>query len=217
MSKLTQALTLALALPFAQAAFAQTTASDAAAAPKADTAQTAPKADSAGGGLSMGQTVEGSMYVKDTQGDWEVRCYHTKDKKDPCEMYQLMKDAQNNPVAEISLFPLQNSGQAVAGATIVTPLETLLTHGVTIAIDGGGAKSYPFSWCTAGGCISRVGLTKEDLTAYEKGTQASVQIVAAQQPGKPILLPMSLKGFTAAFDEVSKNNAGITPPTAPKQ
>lgn len=225
MSKFTYALTLALILPFAQAAMAQNTTTktppakpaDSAAAAKpaadagaktdgkaADDASTDKKADN---GLAMGQDVDGKVYVKDTQGDWTVRCYHTKDNKDPCEMFQILKDDKGNSVAEYSLVPLPAGGQAVAGATITTPLETLLTQDVTIGIDGSGAKRYPFLLCNPTGCFARIGLTQQDLDSYKKGTKGTMTIFAAQQPQSPIALNISLKGFTAAFEEVAKSNA----------
>ena len=42
---------------------------------------------------------------------------------------------------------LAEGAEAVAGATVLTPLETLLTQMVTLTIDGGKAKRYPFTWC----------------------------------------------------------------------
>lgn len=219
---LTRALTLALALPFAQAAMAQTTTtapdtgSAAATAPASDAGKAdAGKVDAGKAGdpaLSMGKAVTGQMYVKSTEGDWTIRCEHTDNNQDPCELYQLMKDDKGTPLAAISLFPLKSQGQAVAGATVLTPLETLLTQGVTISIDGAPAKSYPFSWCSQVGCVARIGLTKEDLDAYKKGAKATISLVAlgAQEA---ITLPMSLKGFTAAYDTVEKNNAAL--PDAP--
>lgn len=237
MSKFAHALTLVLALPFAQTAMAQTATtptapaatgtapatSDAAGAP-ATGADKTPAPGAAGtkagakadtGELSMGKSVENKMYVKDKQGDWTVRCFHAKDNKDPCELYQLLTDAKGNPVSEFSLVPLPPGGQAVAGATIVTPLETLLTQDVTIAIDGGGAKRYPFMLCNPVGCFSRIGLTQQDLDSYKKGAKGSLTIVAASAPNAPISLPISLKGFTAAYEEVQKNNEANGINTAP--
>ncbi|GHE00556.1 invasion associated family protein [Defluviimonas sp. 20V17] len=235
MSKFAHALTLVLALPFAQTAMAQTATtpaapaatgtapatSDAAGAP-ATGADKTPAPDAAGakadsGALSMGKSVKNKMYVKDKQGDWTVRCFRAKDNKDPCELYQLLTDEKGNPVSEFSMVPLPPGGQAVAGATIVTPLETLLTQDVTIAIDGGGAKRYPFMLCNPVGCFSRIGLTQQDLDGYKKGAKGSLTIVAASAPNAPITLPISLKGFTAAYEEVQKNNKanGINTAKAP--
>ena len=218
MSNLTKALILALALPFAQNAAAQdstatppatnpaaaTDTKPADAAAPAGTDATPPAAD---GGLSMGKDVIGSSYFKDTFDDWKMRCVHAKDSKDPCELYQLIKDDQDNPVSEVSIFPLPQGGQAVAGATVITPLETLLTRELTLQIDGASAKRYPFTWCNQVGCIARVGFTAEDLAAFKKGVKATLTIVPVAAPTQTIDLTMSLKGFTAGYEAVTKSNA----------
>ncbi|MFC2967640.1 invasion associated locus B family protein [Acidimangrovimonas pyrenivorans] len=225
MSNLTKALTLALALPFAQAAIAQDSTAQPGDATKPADTQTAPAAagdttPSTDQGLSMGKDVPGSLYFKDSFDDWKMRCTHMPKGNDPCELYQLLRDDQNNPVSEVSIFPLPPGGQAIAGATIVTPLETLLTRDITIQVDGQGGKRYPFSWCTQAGCFARVGFTAEDLAAFRKGAKASVSIVPVAAPNQVITLPMSLKGFTAGFAAVEENNnkvrANMPDATAPK-
>ncbi|NHW17240.1 invasion associated locus B family protein, partial [Escherichia coli] len=89
----------------------------------------------------------GSTYVSETFGDWEQRCVRRPEGNDPCQIYQLLRDADGNAVAEMSVFPLPAGQPAVAGSTIITPLETLLTKNITIAVDGGQARRYPFEFC----------------------------------------------------------------------
>ena len=50
-----------------------------------------------------------------------------------------------------------------AGATIITPLETLLTQQITLQVDTAQPKRYPFSWCSPIGCVSRVGFTQAEI------------------------------------------------------
>lgn len=153
--------------------------------------------------LSMGRTEikVGGVYLDDTFGDWELRCVKAEEgKKDPCQMYQLLSDDKGNQVAEINLFPLNDGSNAVAGATIVTPLETLLTQGLTLSIDGGSARKYPFSWCSKVGCFSRVGFSKDDVTAFKRGNQGVLTVVPVVAPDQKVQVTVSLTGFTAAFD-----------------
>ncbi|WP_316646571.1 invasion associated locus B family protein [Ovoidimarina sediminis] len=163
-------------------------------------------------GLSTGTAVEessdgvGTPYVKETSGDWEVRCVRTEDGNDPCQLYQLLKDQNGTSVAEITVFPLPQGGQAVAGATIITPLETLLTEQITMQIDSGGAKRYPFSFCTRSGCISRIGLLEEDLAAFRAGNAAQLRIVPVTAPDQNVLLTVSLSGFTAGYNAIGSEN-----------
>jgi invasion protein IalB len=177
------------------------------------TAATAPdpNAPSLGTPVSEGP---GSEYVKESFDAWDLRCIRSQDGKDPCQLYQLLKDAQGGGVAEISIIPLPPGGKAVAGATIVTPLETLLTEQVTLGLDGAEAKKYPFTFCTAAGCVARVGFTADEIAAFKKGAKAVMTIVPLAAPDQKVNLDVSLKGFTAGFDAVSKVTGAAE---APKQ
>jgi invasion protein IalB len=156
--------------------------------------------------LDMGTPVEGGepavgqAYTRETFGDWSMRCLKAAEGPDPCQLYQLLLDDQGNAVAEISMFPLPPGNRAAAGATIVAPLETLLTEQVVITVDGGTAKTYPFTFCNAGGCVSRVGFTAEDVAAFKAGSAATLRIVPAAAPDQVVELRISLSGFTAGFD-----------------
>ena len=159
--------------------------------------------------LPLGTPVEnapeaGQTYVKEVFKDWELRCIRTGQETDPCQLYQLMTDGSGQAVAEINLFPLPaEQAPAVAGATVVTPLETLLPRGVSIAVDDGTAKEYPFTFCSQIGCFARLGLTEEDLASFKRGVAARIAVVPVAAPDQLVELSISLSGFTAAFDAVS--------------
>lgn len=164
----------------------------------------APAADTATDSLSMGQ-VEGEVqvgqtYLREEHGDWDLRCVKTADGNDPCQLYQLLRDAGGNSVAEFNIFPLPEGGQAVAGANVITPLETLLTANLRLAIDGGQAKVYPYSFCSRIGCFARIGLTADEIASFRKGASARVTIVPAASPDETVELALSLSGFTAGYN-----------------
>ena len=161
--------------------------------------------------LALGQDVVaggvvGEIYTREEFGDWDMRCVRTTDGKDPCQLYQLLKDDTGNSVAEISMFELVGGGAAIAGATVIAPLETLLTEQLTIAVDGGSTKRYPFSWCTAQGCFARIGFTEEGLNGFRRGASATVSITPVAAPDKSVGLTMSLSGFTAGYEAVLAEN-----------
>ncbi|MGI1661781.1 invasion associated locus B family protein [Palleronia sp. KMU-117] len=198
MSALIRTVTLALALSAtAFAAGAQE------AAPEPTEGQ------AAGSDLSMGSTAEpavGQLYVAGEFGDWDLRCVKSEEGNDPCQLYQLLVDAEGNSVAEVSLFNIPDGGPAVAGATIITPLETLLTEQLRLGIDAAETKQYPFSFCSQVGCFSRIGLTEAEVEALRRGVEATVTIVPAAAPGQRVELKMSLAGFTAGFQAVIDSN-----------
>lgn len=154
--------------------------------------------------LDMGQEVqEDPSYVKETYGDWQLQCFRSEAEEDPCQMYQLLREDAGNPVAEFSLFKLPDDSQAVAGATIVVPLGTLLPQGLKIAVDDGKAKAYTYSFCSMVGCFARIGFTQEDVDALKAGGEALLTIVPAQAPDQRVVIKASLDGFTKAYENVS--------------
>ncbi len=146
----------------------------------------------------------GQQYLKEVFNDWALRCLKTESGEDPCQMYQLLNDADGNAVAEIAIVPLSDAGQAVAGATIVVPLETLLTEQITLRVDGGQARRFPYNFCNVGGCVTRVGLTNQDIGLFRRGAAATLRMVPAAAPDQNVTLTMSLSGFTAAYEAASQ-------------
>jgi len=158
--------------------------------------------------LSLGEPANdepqvGQTYIRETNGDWVLRCIVAEEGEDPCQMYQLLRDAQDAPVAEVSIFRLPEGGRAVAGATIIVPLETALQQQLTIQVDAGQARRYPFAFCDSVGCYARIGLVAEEIASFRRGNEATVTIVPALAPDQEVNLPMSLTGFTATFDKAS--------------
>ncbi len=201
MPRLLTTLPLIALMALSQAAFAQDTT------PKpADDAETAPKTESAGDELSLGEDNSPKIiepYVKEEHGDWKLQCFPVEEGEEPCQLYQLLKDDQGTDVAEVALFRLPADGKAIAGATVTVPLETLLTAQLTISVDGGKGKRYPFSFCTPIGCIARIGFTAEDIATFKKGAKATVTLVPAPAPDQKVELDMSLSGFTNGYNAAS--------------
>ena len=162
---------------------------------------------SAAGGLSLGEPVGdepqvGQTYTIGEYTDWELRCIKAAEGQDPCQLYQLLVDADGNAVAEFTIFPLPEGGQAAAGATVITPLETLLTAQLRISVDGGQARRYPYAFCSQIGCFSRLGFTAPEIDAFKAGNTATVAITPAAAPDETVALTLSLAGFTAGFEAV---------------
>lgn len=208
MTKLTHTIALLMCLAGATPGFAQD-----AAAPTDPAATTDAPVAATGTDLSLGTEVggndgPGSTYVAASFESWEQRCVRAATGGvDTCQLYQLLKDGKGNSVAEITLFGLPAGQEAAAGATIIAPLETLLTNGMLLQIDTGKAKAYPFTWCSSIGCIARIGLTAGELAAFKKGNKATITIVPVVAPTEKVLLDVSLKGFTAGLKAVDDANA----------
>lgn len=195
MARTAFSLTLAMAAAFAVSAQAQDTEADP--------------------GLSMGQDTgvgtgalddsgTGESYLDETFQDWERVCARNPDGEDPCQMYQLLMDDTDTSVAEVSIFPLPEGQEAAAGATFLAPLETLLTADLVLQIDDGDPRAYPFSFCSAMGCVARIGFTAEEIDQMKRGAAATWRLVPAAAPDQEVVATMSLMGFTAAFDSLGQ-------------
>lgn len=175
-------------------------------APAPATSDTATPAPAAGAvpAQTPAQDQVGSYYTKSTHGDWQLRCLRTQDGKDPCELYQLLRDDQQTPVAEISVVPF--SGEAAAVLNFVAPLETNLEAGMGLQIDAGKNNRYPFMVCAPIGCVSRIGMSQAELDSLKRGNKATVSLLpfGGTMEENLVRLNVSLSGFTAGFDELVK-------------
>ena len=141
----------------------------------------------------------GQAYKKEDFGAWTLRCVRTEEGDDLCQLFQLLLGPDGSPVAEFTMINLQPSENIVAGANVVTPLETLLTSQLIIKVGDKMNQAYPFSFCVEIGCVARVGFSSTDLENYKKGNSAVITIVPANAPDSPQNLTLSLKGFTDGY------------------
>ncbi len=190
-------LFLAAALALPATTFAQST--DTTEADTAETESTEPAAS---------EPAAGETFVAGTFSDWKLNCLRLQDGNDRCQMYQLLKDANGQSVAEVNFFAIPPGGPAEAGATFITPLETLLTANLRLSVDSGEVRQYPYSFCTVEGCIARLGFTPEEIVEFKRGAAGKVIIVPAQAPDQTVEVTMSLSGFTAAYEEL-RARAGL--------
>lgn len=186
----------------------QAEATPEAAAPAPAEAAAAPAAPAAEGEAAAPagaapQDQVGSYYTKSTHSDWQLRCLRTPDGKDPCELYQLLRDERDTPVAEVSVVPFTGD-DAAAVMNFVAPLETDLQAGIGLQIDSGKTSRYPFIVCAPIGCVSRLGMTQAELDTLKRGSKATVSLLpfGTRDEKDLVSLDVSLSGFTAGFTEL---------------
>ncbi|WP_208348429.1 invasion associated locus B family protein [Pseudaestuariivita rosea] len=160
-------------------------------------------------GLQMGEEVTpgdqvGSTFIKAEFNDWVIRCVRLPQDREACELHQTLEDDSGNSVAEVNMLPLEEGQRARAVINFMAPLETLLTEGVTISIDGAAARRYQFKQCAQIGCLAQFGIDEDYINSLKAGNAARVRIVPAVAPDQEVVLNLSLSGFTAAFNEMDK-------------
>jgi len=146
-------------------------------------------------------TAQEQETVKDTYGDWEVRCAT----QDPsiCVMSQVGKTADGRAVLEARIRKLKDvktkDGKTVPAAIqITTPLGAVLRAGVRLQIDASEPRTGMFEVCIPTGCVVRDALSEELLGRLKAGSVAKFTFGLIQQGETNTTL--SLKGFTKAFD-----------------
>lgn len=155
----------------------------------------------------------GEPYVAEVFRDWDIRCIRADvlEIPDRCEMFQLLEEDNGNPVAEfrIAASLIEDDG-AIANATILTPLDTLLSPGLQIRIDDAEPAVVPYAFCRPIGCFVQMSLTEENVAQFENGADTQVVLFAlirdeiGQMGGAPVATVASLRGFTAAFDSLEQ-------------
>lgn len=210
MADLLKPLGLAALLALATPALAQDAGTDAAPAPSdaapaqaADTAASQPK-----------------TYIDQVFTDWSRECVRRPDGSegdDLCWITQILKDDNGRPFGKFSVRRVPEGGQADAQADVAVSLELVpyLPAGVTLGVDKGLARKYQFLFCApATGCLAQPNLSPEDIEAFKGGDVLNMRFAVVSQPTKiaTITSPVSLKGFTAAYDSVSAPTAAAAAP-----
>ena len=154
--------------------------------------------------LPTGEVVQPTPYIKGEYGAWTERCIDIPESGTRCQLLQRLDDSEGNPVAEFTIFSVPPSeSQVKAGATIITPLETLLTQPLRLQIDAGPVKSYPYAFCSPAGCHARIGFTQGEVDALKAGAVAKVSIVPVVAPDQVVALEASLSGITAGLEALA--------------
>lgn len=105
------------------------------------------------------------------------------------------------------------TGQAIAQVTIRVPQDTkkpvtmiqvphglFLPAGLSVDVDGDLSQNFPFQTCNANGCFVGFPIPDQMLKAMFNGNKFNVTFQNLAK--KPVILPMSLAGFTGAYNRI---------------
>lgn len=146
----------------------------------------------------------GEPYSVATYQDWEILCTRIEEgAPELCEMYQLLLNEDDSPIAEITVAALPPEEDFPVGATVTTPLGTLLLPGLGWQIgDDGDIRAEPFQVCNAIGCAALLGFNEEEVQAMRMGSHANVLFRPFANPQHVAQARVSLMGFTAALEDL---------------
>lgn len=160
---------------------------------------------------STNEAVNNEISVK-KYNDWNVRCVtmtpQNKDNQVPqCEILRIAQMQEADIAVTIltislTMVPDENGKQQVA-MTNIGPLNIYLPEQLEYQIDGKTVLKTPFNTCNQAGCWSQQLLDKETLNALRKGKIAQAKFRMIN--GQPATVEFTLKGISAALDELGKN------------
>ena len=150
----------------------------------------------------MSEPQKTEPYIKERFENWTLKCIKPVNSVERCEANQIIFNQKKQPVAEISIIKLPKGQVAAAAATIIVPLETILSEGLVLAIQELEPKKYQFKFCNSLGCYSQIGLTDDEVEALKKKEKASIVLKHISSGDQQIVIPMSLNGFTKTFSNV---------------
>ena len=158
-------------------------------------AQTAP-AQRQQAPMGQGQPSQQDLATEVVQ-DWTVRC--TKTAPQRCEMVQTVREKETNRDILMIIIGFREN-EKKPRALVLMPLGVLLPPGLGVQVDKGEARGLPFRHCEPGGCLAPWNMTDSDVGQLKAGT--TLTFIATDQSGKQVGLPVSLRGFTAAFGKL---------------
>ena len=150
-------------------------------------------------GLAIGWAVRGvATYNTGTQTvttyqDWRTACPPAILKDQKCQMMQDVLDTKSGTtVAQIAIGTQNGKDELVA----TLPLGLALEPGVGLTLGTDPVRVFPFRTCGQGGCIAVLDLDAK-IDAPLKSSKDG-RVLVAGLDGKPVAIPLSLKGYSDA-------------------
>lgn len=132
-------------------------------------------------------------------GVWRVRCNTPTGAPAACQIFQnIIVKESGRPVLKFAIG-FSEDGKTAVGI-VVLPLGIFLPSGLTLQIDEGQIYEMAIEICGKNGCRVRFSFDDNLLNLFRRGNIAKVTFFGGDR--KPIRVPVSLKGFTAALKDV---------------
>ena len=135
-------------------------------------------------------------------GDWDKRCEKGLDDKEICYILQTATNTESGQrIMQVRIGFSPNSPDPVMVA--ILPLGAMLPAGAAFVVEGVEPLKMPFLACAQEGCTTMGQLIPPALlVAMKKGDKGAVRVMLLNK--KVVNLPVSLKGFTRAYNEIKK-------------
>ena len=139
--------------------------------------------------------------VKQTYGDWQIRCDTPPGAKgEQCALIQNVT-AEDRPNVGLSVIVLKTADKKQKILRILAPLGVLLhPYGLGLKIDQTDVGHTPFVRCLPNGCVAEVVMDDKLTDQIKAGTNAT--FIVFQTPEEGIGIPIALKGFAEGVEKL---------------
>lgn len=135
-----------------------------------------------------------------TVGDWMVRCFPVNN-PNPCDMFQeRVAGEAKQRVLTFSLAFVPSMNCHILQITL--PLDVAIQKGMTIQADTYTSPVLKYRLCNREGCFVQMAPDNALVEALAKAGSPDAKINIVADSGKSFALPLSLKGFAAAHDDM---------------
>lgn len=149
-----------------------------------------------GAAMAQEATNFGEPSLRATHGDWQVLCTLNDALLEECFIGQALDD-QNSGRRAMTVMVMK-APDGTSALRITVPLGVLIPTGLNLSVDGADIGDVGFVACFPDGCMTQVGMSPEVIASLKSGTEAKVTV--HDFDNQRITLPLSLIGFTAAYD-----------------
>jgi invasion protein IalB len=148
--------------------------------------------------LSTAQIARAQGVVKNTFGDWQMRCETPAGAKtEQCAVVQNVA-AEDRPNITLVVIVLKTADGKSRLLRVIAPLGVLLPAGLGLKIDQTDIGRAGFVRCLPSGCVAEVVMEDNLIDQMKKGQSAT--FIVFQTPEEGIGIPVSLNGFGSGFE-----------------
>lgn len=119
-----------------------------------------------------------------------------KSKKKTCALNFNVVDTKGATVASARV--IEQDGASQKGFTFALPPGLLIQPGMRIQIDGAKTGTAKFQICSPQACFAEARFNNDFISALKRGNE--MKVIGLNQAGKQVEFPVTLSGFTAAYD-----------------
>ncbi len=143
--------------------------------------------------------------AKKPVASWQVNCSPSKDGETMlCQMSQTFNDAKSQKrIMAISIRPQPNDKDKRPLMVLALPHGLHFPSGANYKVDDQPAVPIALQTSDPNGVYSSTPLGPKTIAAMKKGNAIKITMFAAAN--KPLAIPVSLVGFTAAFSKINSS------------